>query len=65
MTSIKFKIQIGGNEKIQCDYMVELKQNDPALLDNLLSDYEISSSIHPAEHISDKHLVSCISLEAH
>ncbi len=47
------------------DYMVELKQNDPTLLDNLLSDYEISSSIHPAEHIGDKHLVSCISLEAH
>ncbi len=47
------------------DYMIELKQNNPALLDNLLSDYEISSSIHPAEHISDKHLVSCISLEAH
>ena len=47
------------------DYMVELKQNDPTLLDNLLSDYEISSSILHAEHIGDKHLVSCISLEAH
>ncbi len=47
------------------DYIVELKQNDPALLDNLLSDYEISSSIHPDEHISDKNLIDCISLEAH
>ncbi len=47
------------------DYMAELKQHDPALLNNLLTDYEISSSIHPAEHISDKNLIDCISLEAY
>ncbi len=47
------------------DYIVELKQNDPALLDSLLSDYEISSSIHPTEKISNKNLIDCITLEAH
>ncbi len=47
------------------DYVIELKQNDPVLLDNLLSDYEISSSMHPAKHISNKNLVDCISLEVH
>jgi hypothetical protein len=53
-----------GVDKLM-DYMVELKQNGPVLLDNLLSDYEISCSIHPAEHISNKNLIDCISLEAH
>lgn len=47
------------------EYMAELKQHDPALLDNLLSDYEVSSSIHPVEHISNRNLIDCISLEAH
>ncbi len=47
------------------DYMIELKQNDPALLDSLLSDYEVSSSMHPAGHISDKNLADCITLEVH
>jgi hypothetical protein len=34
------------------DYIIELKQNSPTILDSLLSDYEISMSIYPIKQIS-------------
>jgi len=58
------KCSVGNGVVKRMDYRVVLKQNNPALPDNRLSDYEISGSIHPAQHISDKNRMNPITLEA-
>jgi len=44
------------------DYIIELKQGNPTILDNLLSDYEISMSLYPAKQISSENLNDCVRL---
>ena len=51
----------GGIEKF-LDYVIELKQSNSTILNNLLSDYEISISIYPNEQISGENRNDCISL---
>ncbi len=46
------------------DYIIELKQNSPTILDSLLSDYEISMSIYPDEQISKENRNDYIRLKA-
>ncbi len=52
-----------GIEKF-LDYVIELKQNDPTILNNLLSDYEISISIYPDEQISKENHDNYVRLRA-
>jgi hypothetical protein len=44
------------------DYIIELKQNSPTILDSLLSDYEISMSLYPVKQISSENLNDCVRL---
>jgi hypothetical protein len=45
------------------DYIIELKQNNPTILDSLLSDYEISMSMYPVKQISSEDLNDCVRLK--
>ncbi len=44
------------------DYVIELKENNSAMLDSLLSDYEISSLRFPVEQLSGQDLNDCVGL---
>ncbi len=44
------------------DYVIELKESNPAMLESLLSDYEISSSINLVEKINDNDQNDCVRL---
>ena len=46
------------------DYVIELKQSDPTMLNSLLSDYEISISNYPDEQISKENYNNYIRLRA-
>ncbi len=46
------------------DYIIELKQNSPTILDSLLSDYEISMSIYPVKQISPENRNDYVRLRA-
>ena len=44
------------------DYVIELKESNPAMLDSLLSDYESSSAICSVEELGGQDLNDCVSL---
>ncbi len=51
-----------GGIATSLDYVIELKEKHTAMLDRLLSDYEISSSMYPIEQLGDQDLKGCVSL---